>query len=286
MKVSKKIPVIAYTVLCIILLICLLGGIQYVVAIGERFREDAHANANYNGDTELLGAVITKQLPSDANVFEIDIPYGTVLMLPTDKEEAYMEYSSERTMDIHINENLGKCEVDIEITRRLNWSLNHLFNWSEKESIIRFYLPKDDLKELSIDMEAGNLTVRDMESKVFIIDVEAGNAVIKDCKFESIDTNVEAGNIELYVDENTMHVDSDVSVGNMSIFLPEDISGFTILYDVEMGDLNNQLSFDIIEDAQNTQIISKHGKIIYGDESCGITLDVEVGNVSLYEYKE
>ncbi len=288
MKVSKKIPAIAYTILCVFLLIALLAGIKYIVDLGDAIGGNNHTSNNgIKWDDESYeagkpienGDMLTQKLSKSATSYEIDLPYGNITIMPTDKDEPYVEYKRRRDIEIQTKEDNGHARLKVKMPNRLS----KLFFIDEEDVRINFYLPKDKLTSLEVTFNAGLLKINDIEADEFSLKMAAGNAIIKGCEFDTIETDLSAGNLNLYIDEDTQRVNSHVSAGNMKLMLPEDIKGFDLTYKADLGNISNNLSFNI-DSSTNGFAIDRRGEISYGDKSCKIELKVEVGNISINEY--
>ncbi|MFZ2538655.1 MAG: DUF4097 family beta strand repeat-containing protein [Oscillospiraceae bacterium] len=288
MKVSKKVPAIAYTILCVFLLVALLAGIKYIVDFGDTIEgSNYRPNKGFSWDSDSYevgaplehGDMMTQTLSKSATSYEIDLPYGNITIMPTDKDEPYVEYSSRRHIEIQTNEDGGYSEIKVKMPK----NIFHLFNLDEDDVKINFYLPKDKLASLDVDFNAGYLKIHDMRSDKFLLEMAAGNAVVKDCEFDVVETDLSAGNLDLYTDADTRSIESHVAAGNMKLMLPEGIRGFDITYKVDLGNIANNLSFNIDSSTEGFAI-DKKGKMSYGDKSCKIDLEVAVGNININEY--
>ncbi|MEG0692864.1 MAG: DUF4097 family beta strand repeat-containing protein, partial [Oscillospiraceae bacterium] len=273
----------------IILLFGLLAGVKYVVDLGDKIEHSGYTfNNEFGSDSQDSQAMTpgtnarmtTQKLSSSAISYAIELPYGNISIMPTGQDDAYVEYSSDCDIEVQTREDAGYLRLNVKMPK----NISKLFHIDENDVKINFYLPKDELEKLSIDMKAGYLKVYDMKAYKFSLEMAAGNAVVKGCVFEEITTDLNAGNLDLYTDVITKHIDSEVAAGNMRLMLPEDITGFLIKYKVDLGNLSNKLSFNIY-DSSKGYAISKSGELSYGDKSCKIDLDVAIGNISLNEYK-
>lgn len=288
MKVSKKCPTIAYTVLCIVLLLGLLAGIKYIVDLGNRLDNTSVSNDkiewndensnDYESDEFIDGEnLITQKLFKETTSYDIDVPYGEVMITSTDKTP-YITYNQKRQIEVSTTNENKECKI------RISGKYNIFDSFDIKDFRVNIYLPSDMIEKIDIDFLAGMLKMHDVKAKEFNLDMSAGESIIRDCDFLNINTELNAGNLDLYLLSNVKNVNCDVSAGNMNLFIPEDISGFESQYEVNLGNLENNLSFNI--GAFNSIFnLNKKGNFSYGDKSCQINLEVSIGNISLNQYK-
>lgn len=312
MRFKNKATRIGYAILCIVLTAGLIWGIYFIVDVGKKYDENtsgiiggadgptdiyiesgnssdssgssSSGNSSYS-ESDIIDSYVyhddgnmkEQQISTDVDSYEIDIPYGKVTILPTDKPAPYITYSGDHDIEVRVREENRTCKISMS-AKGFN-----LLDFDEDKIAVVLLLPQEKLRELDVDFDAGSLNIIGIKADHFSLDMSAGNAAVSGCEFDRIETDLDAGNLTLYSYSGTTSIKSDVDAGNMKLLLPEDISGFDLRYSTDLGNISDKLSFDM-ESSSQGHFISKEGKLSYGDKSCKIALDVDIGNISLDEY--
>ena len=105
---------------------------------------------------------------------------------------AQIEYTEPQDGKVYVNETAN----DINITVRNNSEFIRLFN-KEKPIDVTIYLPYNIFYIIAIEVEAGNLEVKDLDGNRLDLNTDAGNITVAYSFFEGFEAHTEAGNIEL-----------------------------------------------------------------------------------------
>ena len=277
MKASRKFPAIAYTIICIILLLGLLSGIGWLTNF-SKYR----STYSDSTDKDSKSTTNTYMLNSDAKSFKIEALFGIVKINSTN-EKPYIKTVSQYHIDFNINNQDDVCSIKLETDYNINTKfITNLFK-NNKAPQIDIYLPKDMLGKVSVATNAGKLEINDIKADTLDVNVSAGDVKIKNCEFTNVKTELNAGKLVLYANNGIKSIESTVAAGTMDLYLPESIDGFNCSFNVAADDVDNKTDFDVNE-SQSGAIVSKNGRITYGDESCSIALSVSAGNIDILDY--
>lgn len=309
MRFKSNAAKVGYVILCVVLSAALIFGIVYIVYLGNKY-EDRDVDGRWgaqqeykstpdtstpqqNSDSSSQAAssdtidtynladgndnMKTRQLSTSAISYEIDIPYGNVSIYPTDKEP-YVEYSDRRDIEILTHEDNNYEKIKVKMPN----NLGNILDSDKNKFNVNFFLPKDKLDNFKVDLDAGNIIIEGIKAKNFELDVDAGNCKIQNCETDKFIGNVDAGNVEFYANSGIRSIDLDVDAGLVKLFLPKDIMGFAVNYDVSMGIFNNESEFNTY--SSNSGVVGKKGVVEYGNSETQIRVDIDAGNFILNSY--
>lgn len=206
--------------------------------------------------------------------FDIKIATGECEILTTDGDP-YMTVKSTYDVDFTAEAHDDEYDIRFKPSSELdNWFVTH-----NNELYIKIYLPEDNLREVDIDVSAGEVFVTGVNAEKWDLNVSAGNLEIKDCGMREVESDVTAGNLFVKVPAEIEKIDADVTAGDSEICLPEDISGFRLTSKVSAGGIENLSGFNIRENGGFENSTSVHG-----DERCEIKLEVSAGSLTISDY--
>ncbi len=135
------------------------------------------------------GKMSSQESYTGVRKIDMDLSVGDVEVLPTDGHEVVVETEG-------ISRRLGFTsnikEDELEITSK-KWSIFGSRKWTGK---IYLYLPKEvTLEEISLGIDAGDLTVRDLWAEEFSLSVGTGNGRVENFTAREADIDCGAGMI-------------------------------------------------------------------------------------------
>ncbi len=134
---------------------------------------------------------------------------------------------------------------------------------------------------VNLELNAGNVNLNRVQGDDFTVTCNAGNIELENVTGKTLRIENNAGNVEVRDDSRfTDKIDGSVNVGNITLRLPKDI-GFELQYKAEMGSISNSFGGEDNGHFDIDNPVSKSGTILYGDESCKITLNAEMGNIDI-----
>ena len=270
MKVSKKVPVIVYTVLGIVLLALLLSivgrdGVGHaVVHVPGGLRDEGSAPRSGQRYTA------EKDLPKSRS-YEFHIPFGKVLIRPTDGTPG-IRMSGDPEVSAEIRERGPDCIVEFDYAR---------LRPQKAQTEIEIELPAVQFRELTLEFASGSLEINGIHAQKLDIEMAAGQAKAASCSFEEVEADLTAGRFDFYAGEVTRRIDADVAAGELNLYLPGDTPGFYAEYEAALGGFENKTGLPVSEDSRLGS-----GEISYGNRSCQIEADVSAGVVTLDLYIE
>ena len=131
------------------------------------------------------GKMSSQESYTGVRKIDMDLSVGDVEVLPTDGHEVVVETEG-------ISRRLGFAsnieEDELEITSK-KWSIFGSRKWTGK---IYLYLPKEVMmEEISLGIDAGNLTVRDLWAEEFSLSVGTGNGHVEN--FTAREADIDCG---------------------------------------------------------------------------------------------
>lgn len=145
------------------------------------------------------------------------------------------------------------------------------------------------LSQVNLDIDAGDVEIRNMNAEKLSIDVDAGNIEIYDGSFADVSVDVDAGNVSF---ENclTQNVKADADLGNIEW---KHCTFDTIIANADMGNVEAHSSQSLQEykmnfevDLGNIDVFGKSYSDNYradGDASKYIEISVNLGNITVDE---
>lgn len=300
MKISKKAPAIAYTVIAVLLLVGLLTGIyklthhrNFNLVFGPGPAIENQIDGNIIWDENSSGGNIVwdsdEVLPpfaisdtarkyeldnSDEYIFENII--GDVYIGVAQKPYLLFD-DGERDVSIRVNGNKIKMKTDKTV-------LNAVKNSFENSPKLAVYLPQDEFDKLDMDFTAGRLQMENVLAEELKLKASAGKVTVESsCVFEKIDSGLSAGLLQVYTTKETKRAEVSVNAGKANIYLPKNTDGFVVKGRINIGSITD--STGIVKRKHSERLITSQSiEMSYGDESCQISLDADVGNIEILTY--
>ena len=275
MKVSKRIPIIVYSLLGVLLLGAL---VALLVRLSVRRPSDSDAATSNGSILQSAPDVLEKGesivLPVSLD-YEIRIPFGEAKIRSAEGAPS-VRVNGEQKIEVDIRQDGETCKVDFFAEHWLQFVGGF-------HTEIEIFLPKEKLDELEVTLSAGTLEIRGIQAREFDFTVSAGQGSVEECAFEEISAKVSAGEMLLEADPAVREIEAKVSAGSMDLSLPKSIPGFRLDYNVSAGDFENRTDFDI-RGENGDFFIGKSGRGSYGNESCRIEVKVSAGDLRLKDY--
>lgn len=209
--------------------------------------------------------------------------------LRSDEEVSVIEVvysgSGDLSPDIFLED--GDIHIAQDISGR---SHVHLFNIDEVRNspTVVITVPADvTLGDISVEADAGNLEIRDIDMESLTGDFDAGNIDIRNSRAGRLDINADAGNIEIKNSSFT-YVTLDTDAGNIeyddSVFTNADIrSDFGNIEISGLGDLDSY-TIDAACDAGYVEVGGQQSGRSYRQSGTGdgsLTVTVNAGNIEI-----
>lgn len=295
MKVSKRVPFVVYTVISILLLLGLLFGLskltrfgKFTESLGEMWgsgiiwdddSDDSDSNSDkivWNDETKNeSNGIKTFSLPKAENYY-LDFDYCNITVNPTEGDPHIVIESNYKLFEkMTVSENGNSCNVK----QRLEDSLHKVIS-DARVPVVKLYLPKEAIERLEINVDAGQLTVGGIEAEELSVSSDMGKITVgKNAVYQELEGDIDLGNAEIYLPAGVTRVDFSVDGGESAIYLPKDIPGVKISCTRELGSIKNNSGFNMIVDEKGKSSVYK-----YGDESCKITMDIDLGAITINSY--
>lgn len=143
-----------------------------------------------------------------------------------------------------------------------------------------------ELQSLTVDLDMGNLTVREIQAGKTDLDLDMGNVQLTDAAFTSLEVDAAMGNIsfsELTVEKGSM----DADMGNIEGSGLNDFSSFEM--DADLGNIEvdlhqeeAELTLKVSTDLGNAKVNGeKTGSGARGSGSARLTASADLGNVKI-----
>lgn len=288
MKVSKKVPLIVYSTLGLLILVALLvllGNLLNRGTIGGadgptgiivgRDSSSRQQGGVLEGTYRYLGESAETYSIGVFDEYEIDIPYGEVTIRPAKDAEPSVRIESDLNIEMRIRADGNTGKIDFDMIG------SHWFGSSRTR--IDFCLPESRFHELELNLSAGTLDLSGITADKLDIDVSAGKAEVSDCTFDEISSDMAAGELILRTGDAVRKIDCDVTAGSTKLYLPEDIGGFKLNYETTVGGFRDSTGLSL-SGSESNELIGRKGRWTYGNEFCKIDLEVTAGELVLSTY--
>lgn len=92
-------------------------------------------------------------------------------------------------------------------------------------------------KKMQIELDAGEITMEEVEADTFSVDVAAGSITVQKLDAKECDTSVDMGNISLQKSLITGNLDAEVNMGEIAISLRDSYENHDYEIECNMGDI-------------------------------------------------
>ncbi len=233
------------TILSIVTVIAIITGVYIHIFRGYGFRT---ASKSVEGREELEGEVTS--IDFDVDFADVKIAYGDTFAV---------SYSMPENLVPKINIKDGVLSV--KSTQTTNFSFP--FNVSGDYEIVLTLPEGTELDDLSMNLDAGDITIKGIKATNLNMDVDAGDIKLSDIEADNFQIDVDAGNFEIN-GVNVQRMTIDVDAGNVDI--RDSVIG-TITADVDAGNI----------ESHNSTISAGNCEVDMGN----ISLNGEIGDVKV-----
>lgn len=213
---------------------------------------------------------------SDVDKIMIDVDLGGVNVEMADVEQLQFRYSGGSKYAPVVSCENG--EFRITEKRRMKWfHFNFgLFRTNRGDRTVTILIPRQRMDLVyQIEVDAGNIKLKDLHAKKAVFDVDAGELEGTGCVFEEKSTvEVDAGNVTF--ENSVFHIlEGDVDAGNFFYESAVPLSYYDMDMDVDMGEIN-----------VNGKKVGGAYKSAGQNASAGeyrLTLEADMGNLTVSE---
>lgn len=220
-----------------------------------------------------------RELTVELDACEVSIEYGDV-------EKLQYEFTGDDRWIPEVTNKNGMLRIQEK--RNHNWfgfsfNLFPLFSFGGSTRSVTVVVPKSLSPEQAenglkydIDVDAGNVILKDLNGQLLLVDVDAGNVDGTGCEFAgNSKVDVDAGNVSF--EESSFHnLEADVDAGNFSVLdSSSPMTFYTLDLDVDLG--------DIVVDGQKMGD-SYHAKPASQDQNgrtYQMNVEVDLGNIEV-----
>lgn len=147
------------------------------------------------------------------NFSKINLKSNTsnVVIEKDDVEKPRLEYVEREKVSLDFSVSLGELTVVQKVKFHFSFGPNYY------NSKLRVVVPRNfDLESVKLEVDAGNVKIRDLDLQEVFMDINAGNLKVEDTKVENFKLESNAGNVKL---ENVSSSDNklELNAGNMKL---------------------------------------------------------------------
>lgn len=267
---------VAVAIICIVIF----AGIAFVGCFGAvMYHVSGGDEENQSQITNEFEPEGLRELAVELDACEVCIEYGDV-------EKVQYEFTGDDRWVPEVTDKNGMLRIQEKRTH--NWfgfsfNLFSLFSFGGDTRSVTVVIPKSLCPEQAenglkydIDVDAGNVVLKDLSGRQLLVDVDAGNVDGTGCEFAgNSEVDVDAGNVSF--EQSCFHsLEADVDAGNFSVLASSSPMTFYALdLDVDLG--------DIVVDGQKMGD-SYHAKPASQDQNgrtYKMNVEVDLGNIEV-----
>lgn len=240
---------------------------------------------HYDDDGYSVGSVSTREIVTDMEVFW---PAGEISIVPSDTDEVVITEEFDGDDDLRLRWCVENGVLQIKYRSPVKFG-----NTSAPSKKLTIAIPEEmlssmrnvDLELVSADLSIVGMSANEVDIVTVsgTVDVQCG--VIDSLNVETVDGNVKvsgsvreadfegvSANLYLYLDDRAAEVSLDTVSGDLTVFLPETVSGF----EVEMDSVGGSVAVEGFENVMKTKKECR-----YGDGRVEIGVDAVSGDVKI-----
>lgn len=273
-KLSKgaKIGIIA-AVIAALLIIAAVIGIEAYSEIREERLENAMENSTVTtipSGGSAQGNTQSSNSANAASINRISVEWGSGNI-----NVAYYDGT-----EIQYDDGLDANDECTLVSRIENGELKIYFQRTGTASIkeqkdLQINIPNGmTLNEFDIECRSGNITVNGITASALELHNASGD-INATGAFTTIDVETNSGNAQVTnTSEIINKIDANTTSGNITITVPQNLSGFYMEYETRSGSISNDFG-------AQTSGSSRNGRATYGNSSTQIEVETVSGNFSL-----
>ncbi len=240
---------------------------------------------HYDDDHYSVGSGSTRDVVTDLSV---SWPAGEVSIVPSTTDEVVITEEFDGDEDLRLRWCVDNGVLKIKYRSPVKFG-----NASAPAKKLTIAIPEDmltSLNDVELELVSANLSVAGMSANDVDIMVVSGTVDVQCGSIDSLDVETVSGDvklsgavrevdlegvsaeIELYLSDRAATVDLDTVSGDMSVFLPETVSGF----EVSMDSLGGSIDVDGFENVTQAK-----DKCRYGDGRVKISVDAVSGRINI-----
>lgn len=240
---------------------------------------------HYDDDGYSVGSGSTREMVTSLSA---DWPAGEISIVPSDTDEVVITEEFDGDEDLRLRWCVENGVLQIKYRSPVKFG-----NTSAPSKKLTIAIPEDmltsmsdvELELVSADLSIEGMSAHDVDIMIVsgTVDVQCG--VIDSLNVETVDGNVKvsgsvreadfegvSANLDLYLDDRAAEVSLDTVSGDLTVFLPETVSGF----EVEMDSVGGSVAVEGFENVMKTKKECR-----YGDGRVEIGVDAVSGDVKI-----
>ena len=143
---------------------------------------------------------------------DVEFSAGSLEIGYYDADVIKIEYPENKNLSASIEEKDGK--LSFETTNKRKW---FSFEWLKKRPTTKIWLPKGDIVDLELEMNAGAVNIADGEFGKFDVSMNAGAFSMGEIKCREMSIDMNAGTMNLKNVTANVKAEVDLSAGAMNI---------------------------------------------------------------------
>lgn len=277
-KLSKgaKIGIIAAVIAALIIIAAVIG-IEAYSEIREERLENAMENSTVTtmpsdgsaqGNTQ--GGTQSSNSANAASINRISVEWGSgnINVAYYDGTEIQYDDGLDANDDCALVSRVENGELKIYFQRTGTASI-------KEQKDLQINIPNGmTLNEFDIECRSGNITVNGITASTIELHNASGDITATGA-FTTIDVETNSGNAQVTnTSEIINKIDANTTSGNITITVPQNLSGFYMEYETRSGSISNDFG-------AQTSGSSRNGRATYGNSSTQIEVETVSGNFSL-----
>lgn len=274
-KLSKgaKIGIIAAVIAALIIIAAVIG-IEAYSEIREERLENAMENSTVtttmpSGGSAQNGTQNTNSADASA-ISKISVEWGSgnINVAYYDGTEIQYDDELDANDDCALVSRIENGELKIYFQRTGTASI-------KEQKDLQINIPNGmTLNEFDIECRSGNITVNGITASALELHNASGD-INATGTFTTIDVETNSGNAQVTnTSEIINKIDANTTSGNITITVPQNLSGFYMEYETRSGSISNDFG-------AQTSGSSRNGRATYGNSSTQIEVETVSGNFSL-----
>lgn len=240
---------------------------------------------HYDDDGYSVGSGSTREMVTSLSA---DWPAGEISIVPSDTDEVVITEEFDGNDNLRVRWRVKNGVLEIKFRSPVNFG-----NTSAPSKKLTIAIPEEmlsamrnvDLELVSADLSIVGMSANEVDIMVVSGKVDVQCGIIDSLDVETVDGNVKvsgsvreadfegvSANLDLHLDDRAAEVNLDTVSGDLTVYLPETVSGFA----VEMDSVSGSVA---VEGFENVMKAKKECR--YGDGRVEIGVDAVSGDVKI-----
>ncbi|GGH70311.1 hypothetical protein GCM10010978_05110 [Compostibacillus humi] len=229
----------------------------------------------------------SEQFSGTISAVEVSSDVAEITILPSDSGKAAVEWDGKisRNRDFNVEEKDGTLSVLLtEKKRMFSWLPFSFFFQTDKGMDIRIFLPEENLDEVTVHNEVGDIEITGVKMKDLQVDTDVAEVIIDGAAADTIEAKSDVGDVTVKNSSGKLSVTTDVGEVNVEL---EEIE-HDHFFQTNVGDVTLTLSavpdnvtFQATTDVGSVHMFGKKGSYAVKQADYLVEIITDVGDITV-----